>query len=248
MLRTSTTRNQRIITELEKVCHFIITESVGFKSAYGDKTWENFIQSIHGRQSGTYDLSIPLIIGHLNNDLKSILMPVYYEHVRQCLRKRVPAEKTAWIKRLVYGDESQQVKTVASKKETAGLDPRENDPDYVEKSFINYFHDETNKPIELIAETTTGEDRMLILNEPEVDFIRSILASIDNDGGTLAVPMVIKNLLKYAPIDENYIEDRLDYDELRKELLMILSYDQLVPSNVNKSHILNIVDTRLQGR
>ncbi|CAF4416313.1 unnamed protein product, partial [Adineta steineri] len=76
MQRTGTSRYKQIIKELEKVCHFIITESIGFKSAYGEKTYENFIANIHGRQNGTYDLSIPLIIGYLKNDFKSILMPV----------------------------------------------------------------------------------------------------------------------------------------------------------------------------
>ena len=113
MQRTGTTRNQQIIKELEKVCQFIITESIGFKSAYGEKTYENFAQSIHGRQNGTYDLTIPLIIGYLNKDLKNILMPVYYEYIRRCLRAKLPTEKNSIIERLLYGDESQRVKTVA---------------------------------------------------------------------------------------------------------------------------------------
>jgi hypothetical protein len=242
MQRTGTTRNQQIIKEFEKVCQFIITESIGFKSAYGEKTYENFIQSIHGRQNGTYDLSIPLIIGYLNKDLKNILMPVYYEYIRRCLRAKLPGEKNKIIERLLYGDESQRVKTVASNKSAVGIDVNQQDPDYVEKSFIDYFHDEMCQPIELIPETTTGDDRKLISVEPEIDYLKELLQSLD-----LSVPLVIKNMLKYCEIEENYIENHLDYDELRKELLMILFFDRTVPPNVTKSNILTTIDDNLQG-
>jgi hypothetical protein len=243
MLRTGTTRNKQIIKEFEKVCHFIITESIGFKSAYGEKTYENFINSIHGRQSGTYDLTIPLIIGYLKNDLKNILMPVYYEYIRQCLHKKLPVEKNNIIERLLYGDESQRVKTVASNNDSIGFDINQHDPDYVEKSFIKYFHDEMCKPIELIPETTTGKDRKLINMETEVEYIKNILQLFN-----LAVPMVIKNMLKYCEMDENYIENNLDYDDLRKELLMILYFDHTVPANVVKSNVLSTIDEKLQGK
>ncbi|CAF1362928.1 unnamed protein product [Adineta steineri] len=245
MQRTGTSRYKQIIKELEKVCHFIITESIGFKSAYGEKTYENFIANIHGRQNGTYDLSIPLIIGYLKNDFKSILMPVYYEYLRQCLRKKMPVDKNLIIDRLLYGDESQRVKTVASNTNTTGVDINQ-DPDYVEQSFIKYFHDEMCKPIELIPETTTGEDRKLITIEPETEYIKTILQSIDNQL-SLGVPTVIKNMLKYCELDENYIENHLDYDELRKELLMILYFDPCVPVNITKSNVLNMIDEKLQG-
>ncbi|CAF1268374.1 unnamed protein product [Adineta steineri] len=245
MQRTGTSRYKQIIKELEKVCHFIITESIGFKSAYGEKTYENFIANIHGRQNGTYDISIPLIIGYLKNDFKSILMPVYYEYLRQCLRKKMPVDKNLIIDRLLYGDESQRVKTVASNTNTTGIDINQ-DPDYVEQSFIKYFHDEMCKPIELIPETTTGEDRKLITTEPEIEYIKTILQSIDNQL-SLGVPTVIKNMLKYCELDENYIENHLDYDELRKELLMILYFDPCVPVNITKSNVLNMIDEKLQG-
>ena len=191
------TRYKQIITEFEKVCHFIITESIGFKSAYGEKTYDNYLASIHGRQSGTYDLSIPLIIGHLKTDLKSVLMPVYYEHLRQCLHKKMPIQKNQIIDRLLYGDESQRIKTVASNADTLGIDINEEDPDYVEKSFIDYFHDEMCTPLELIPETKSGEDRKLISVEAEVEYLKEFLKSIDTKL-SFAVPMVIKNMLKYC--------------------------------------------------
>ncbi|CAF1188746.1 unnamed protein product [Rotaria sp. Silwood1] len=246
ILRTGTARNQQLIREFEKVCHFIITESIGFKSAYGEKTYDNFINSIHGRQNGTYDLCIPLIIGYLKNELKSVLMPVYYEYLRQCLHKKMPTDKTNIIERLLYGDESQRVKTVASNTDTVGIDINQQDPDYVEQSFIQYFHDEMCKPLELIPETTTGEDRKLIISEADVGYIKSILQSIDSEL-SLNVPMVIKNMLKYCNMNENYIEDTIDYDDLRRELLMILYFDTTVPANVTKSHVLSILDEKIQG-
>ncbi|CAF1175922.1 unnamed protein product [Rotaria sordida] len=247
ILQTGTARNKQFITEFEKVCHFIITESIGFKSSYGEKTYDNFINSIHGRQNGKYDLSIPLIIGYLKNDLKNILMPVYYEYLRQCLHKKMPIDKTNIIERLLYGDESQRVKTVASNKDnTISIDINQQDPDYVEQSFIQYFHDEMCQPIELIPETTTGEDRKLIIHEADIEYIKNILQSIDSQLN-LNVPIVIKNMLKYCNINENYIEDNLDYDDLRKELLMILYFDQTVPTNVTKSHVLSILDEKIQG-
>ena len=242
MVRTGTSRNDKIIKELERVCHFIITESVGFKTAYGEKTYENFLSSIHGRQNGTYDLTIPLMIGYLKKDLKPVLMPIYYEHIRRCLVKKIPAEKDQIIDRLLYGDESQRVKTVASQKTTTEMDASQQDPDYVEKSFIDYFNDEMSQPIELIPETTTGEDRKLVIMEPEVDYVKSLLQSLG-----LAVPSVIKDMLKYAEIEENYLENNLDYDALRKELLMILFFDRTVPINVTSSNVLSTIDERLQG-
>ena len=245
-LRTGTTRNQTLITEFEKVCHFIITESIGFRSAYGEKTYDSFINSIHGRQNGTHDLSIPLIIGYLKNDLKSILIPVYYEYLRRCLHSQTLKDKTKIIERLLYGDESEKVKTIASNKDTVGLHINEQDPDYVEKSFIEYFHDEMCQPIDLVSVTTTGEDRKQISTETDVDCIRDIIRLIDGKHDS-AVPMVVKIMLKYCNIEEDYIENNLDYDDLRKELLMALYFDHTVPTNVTKSSALDMIDQRVQG-
>ena len=242
MMRTSTSRNKQIINEFEKVCNFIITESVGFKTAYGEKTYENFISSIHGRQIGAYDLSIPLTIGFLKNDLKNIVMPVYYEHIRRCLHGNLPKDKNNIIEILLYGDESEQLKTVATKSDTSIFNDSEHDPDYVEKTFIDYFHDEMSKPIELITETITGKDRKLIKKEANSEYLKSILKDLN-----LSVPMVIKNMLKYAEIDENYVENNLNYEDLRRELLMILNFDRVVPPNVTKSNILSTIDEKHQG-
>ena len=246
MLRTGTTRNQQLISEFEKVCHFIITESLGFKTAYGEKTYDNYLQSIHGRQSGTYDLSIPLIIGYLKKDLKSALMPVYYAHLRNRLRQKVPGDKMTIIKRLMYGDESQIVKTVASNQDKAPIDLNKLDPDFIEKSFIDFFHDETSLPIELIPETKTGEGRKLLQQEPDVEYLKSFLQSIDPQS-SLAVPPEIKNILKYSQLAENYIESNLDYDELRKEVLLILFFDKEVPERATKSTIMTLIDDTIQG-
>ncbi len=60
--------------------------------------------------------------------------------------------------------------------------------------------------------------------------------------------MVIKNMLKYCELDENYIENNLDYDDLRKELLMILYFDHTVPTNVTKSNVFSTVDEKIQGK
>ena len=59
--------------------------------------------------------------------------------------------------------------------------------------------------------------------------------------------MVIKNMLKYAEIDENYVENNLNYEDLRRELLMILNFDRVVPPNVTKSNILSTIDEKHQG-
>ncbi|UJR19527.1 hypothetical protein I4U23_022657 [Adineta vaga] len=246
MLRTGTTRNQQIINEFEKVCHFIIKESTGFKTAYGEKTYENYLQSIHGRQNNTYDLSIPLIIAYLKKDLQSALIPVYYGHLRDRLHQKVPEDKIKIIKRLLYGDENQIIKTVASNKDKASMDINQLDPDFVEKSYIDYFHDETCQPIELIPETKTGEDRKLIQQEPDVEYLKSFLQVIDPELN-IAVPLEIKNILKYCQLDENYVENNLDYNDLRKELLLILFYEKVVPEQASKSTIMTLIDDSIQG-
>jgi len=150
------------------------------------------------------------------------------------------------IKRLLYGDESQIIKTVASNKDKASIDINQCDPDFVEKSFIDYFHDETCQPIELIPETKTGEDRKLIQQEPDVEYLKSFLQSIDPEL-SLAVPPEIKNILKYCQLDENYLESNLDYNDLRKELLLILFYEKDVPERVSKSTIMTLIDDSIQG-
>jgi hypothetical protein len=246
VLRTGTTRNQQLISEFEKVCHFIITESLGFKTAYGEKTYDNYLHSIHGRQSGTYDLSIPLIIGYLKKDLQPALMPVFYAHLRDRLRRKIPGDKMTIIKRLLYGDESQIIKTVASNKDKAPIDISQIDPDFVEKSFIDFFHDEQSQPIELIPETKTGEDRKLLQREADVEYLKYFLQSIDPQL-SLAVPPEIKNILKYCRMDENYVESNLDYDDLRKELLLILFFDKDVPERATKATIMTLVDDSIQG-
>ncbi|CAF1158181.1 unnamed protein product [Rotaria magnacalcarata] len=246
MLRTGTTKNQQIISEFEKVCHFIITESTGFKTAYGENTYENYLQSIHGRQSSTYDLSIPLIIAYLKKHLKPALLPIYYGHLHSRLHQKLPGDRMTIIKRLLYGDENQIIKTVASNKDKELIDISQADPDYVEKSFIDYFHDETSQPIELIPETKTGEDRKLIQQEVDVEYLKSFLQSIDPQL-SLAVPLEIKNLLKYCQLDENYLESNLDYDDLRKELLLILFYEKEVPERATKSTIMTLIDDSIQG-
>jgi hypothetical protein len=40
---------------------------------------------------------------------------------------------------LLYGDENERVKTVATISDTSNYNTNEHDPDYVEKTFINYF-------------------------------------------------------------------------------------------------------------
>jgi len=243
MKRTDTTRCKEILHELEKVCHFIITESIGFKSEYGENTYENFMNSIHERQNRDIDLIIPLMIGYLKKDLKNIVVPVYYESIRRCLHSKHPKDKQQIIERLIYGSENQQEKVVANKPKTANNDDENmKNPDYVEQSFIAYFHDEMSATIELIPETTPVEDRKIIRVQTDIDYIKELLQTLN-----LSVPKEIKNLLKYAEIDENYIENNLDYEDLRKELLMILNFDKLVPQNVNKTNIYQIVDGKLQG-
>ncbi|CAF1290456.1 unnamed protein product [Didymodactylos carnosus] len=233
--RTETTRNKQILVELEKVCHFIITESVGFKSAYGETTYDNFVASIHGRNS-TYNLCIPLMIGYLKNDIKNVVMPVYYEYIRQCFCTRKDTDTTDIIKRLLYGSENKTMTIVTNE----NVDYNQDDPDYVEKSFIQYFHDEMNKPIQLISEVFTGQNRKLIA-ETDIDYIKSLLSS-----KSLSVPIEIKNMLKYCNMDENYVEDNIDYDDMRKELLMMLSFG-IVPAHVNKSNIYHVADEKSQG-
>ncbi|CAF0963030.1 unnamed protein product [Brachionus calyciflorus] len=242
MMRTETNRSKQIIDELKKVCSFIITESQGFKTAYGEKTYENFKQSIHGRQIGAYDLSIPLMIGYLKNDLKNILIPVYYEHIRRCLHGKLTTDKNETIETLLYGDESERIKTVSVNPDFSIHKKSEHDPDYVEKTFIDYFHDEMLTPIELIPETVTGKDRKAIKTEADEKFLKAFLNSKN-----LSVPVVIKNMLKFAEIDNNYVENNLDYEDLRKELLMILYSDHTVPLSVTKANILSTIDRKLQG-
>ncbi|CAF1040699.1 unnamed protein product [Adineta steineri] len=248
--RTKTDRQKQVLTELEKVCRFIIDESQGFKNAeqFGEKTYDKLLKRLPIVNTQEYDLSIPLMIGYLRNDLKSVLVPIYYEYLRQEYLKKYP-KNSATVKTiveiLVYGSNAKQLPTTSSTDNSNTL-TNNNLPDYIERSFINYFHDELSQPIQLTPEKITKETpKLMVHKEIELNYIKSLL---------LPLPDFIRTMLNYCKIDEDYIEKHLDYDTLRYELLITFYY--LIYSDTNsggllnlskKEEILYIIDGRLQS-
>ncbi|CAF1103948.1 unnamed protein product, partial [Didymodactylos carnosus] len=249
--RTNSQRQKQILAELEKVCQFIIKESLGFKTAeqQGEKTYERLLNRTPVTQE--YDLCIPLMIGYLKNDLNTVLLPIYYEYMRQeyqkkCKQKSFEAKQV--VEKLIYGCEvKHETMTVSVQNQSNTEEMNKNDPDYIEKSFIAYYHDELTRPIELIPEkTATNENRRrLIREECELEYIKSLL---------LPTPDFIKTVLNYCGIDEYYIEKHLDYNHLRWELLITLHY--LINFDTNsgglqnlpsEEKILKVIDERLEG-
>jgi hypothetical protein len=136
------------------------------------------------------------------------------------------------VKKLLYGDEKKTV-TVAQKQ---GFAVNKDEPDYLEKSYIKYFNDEKNLPVELIVEVHTGEDRKAII-DPDERYIYSLLPE---------VPAMIRDLLKYAGQDVKSVESSFHPPNLRGELLMMMYFDS-VPAHVNKDNVCVFVDEKLQG-
>jgi hypothetical protein len=234
-LYNGTTRSRTLITEFSKVCKFIITESIGFKTAYGESTYSKFVSSIHGR-SNKFDLSIPLIIGYLNDDIERALIPVYLEYVRQNIKKDSKTDDT--IKRLLYGTAEQ---TVAIVDKTTQVVPQDLSvgPDFLEKTYADYFDDEMCEPIPLFDNTTIVKektDRKGII-DTDVPYIKSLLAP---------VPKIITDMLKYAGMDENYIDTHINYNVVRQELLMMLYFDT-IPAHITIDTVYDFVDNALQG-
>ncbi|CAF0807057.1 unnamed protein product [Adineta steineri] len=246
--RTNTKRQKQILIELEKVCQFIINESQGFKTAeqYGEKTYEKLLnrQVIINQQD--YDLCIPLIIAYLKRDLASVLLPVYYEYLRQEYQKKYTkksVETKQIVQNLVYGCNTKYLTMTVSTSTQSNITTLV--PDHIERSFIDYFYDELHTPIQLISENIKNENRTLIIQHKiEMDYIKSF---------RLPIPDFMKTMLNYCNIDENYIEKYLDYDCLRWELLITFYY--LIYSDINisrlqnlptKENILSVIDGQLQ--
>jgi hypothetical protein len=247
---TNTQRHKQVLVELERVCRFIIDESQGFKTAeqFGEKTYEKLLKRQPIVNTQEYNLSIPLMIGYLRNDLPSVLVPVYYEYLRQEYLKKYSKNSTkvkTILENLLYGYSTQDLPTTTSTNSSNILTDN-NIPDFIEKSFINYFHDELSQPIQLTPGTTIKQNRTrMIREEVEVDYIKSLL---------LPLPDFIRTMLNHCQIDEDYIEKHFDYDTLRFELLITFYY--LIYSATNtgevlnlpkKENILSVIDGRLQG-
>jgi hypothetical protein len=265
-----TQRNLQIIDQIEKVCQFIITESVGFKTAYGEYTYDNFVKSIHGRNS-TYDLSIPLIIGYLKGHVETlshthkfpgvfdedtatmhrVLMSVYCQSIRhriQQTNKIIPSGLKIVLPNiiniLVYGLE---VKTVSATINTTTLSD-ETDPDYIEQNYIKYYHDETCKPINIIPEMYVGGVRRDI-GDTDKKYICSILVDIHDQSIEKSVPECIHKILAYLEIKPTFLQDNFDYDMLRRELLLMFFYiDTPPPTHVTTENIITVIDESIQGK
>ncbi|CAF3411667.1 unnamed protein product [Rotaria socialis] len=249
--RTETQRQKQILNELEKVCQFIINESQGFKTAekHGEKTYEKLLSRQVIVSNEEYDLCTPLMIGYLKNNVTSILLPIYYEYLRQEYQKNytkrsLKAKQT--VENLIYGSKEKRFTVAISSKNQNNSTEINKDPDYIEKSFIDYFHDELQEPIQLIAENIKHENRrLMILDEIELDYIKSFL---------LPIPNFLKTMFNYCQINEDYIETNLNYEHLRWELLIIFYYLIYLDTSggglqnlPNKDHILSVIDAKLQS-
>jgi hypothetical protein len=149
------------------------------------------------------------------------------------------------VENLVYGRDATPLPIAISTNNSNTL-INNNSPDYIEESFIDYFHDELSQPIQLIPEKIINENRKLMIREEiELDYIKSLL---------LPLPDFIRTILNHCQIDDNYIEKHLDYETLRYELLITFYY--LIYSDTNtggflnfpkKENILSVIDERLQS-
>ena len=249
--RTSTQRQKQILSELEKVCRFIIDESQGFKTAeqFGEKTYEKLLKRLPIVNTQEYDLSIPLMIGYLRDDLLSVLVPIYYEYLRQQYltkyRKSSAAVKKI-VENLVYGCDATEL-PIAVSTTNSNTSVDNSNPDHIEGSFIDYFHDELSQPIQLIPEKVINENRKLMIrDEVELNYIKSLLLPIRD---------FVRTMLNHCHINEDYIEKHLNYETLRYELLITFYYliyaDASTGGFLNfpkKENLLSVIDERLQSK
>jgi hypothetical protein len=227
-----------VINEIAKVCKFIINESEGFFSAFGKTTFQNFIDTYGGRcLSNTQDLEIMLIIGFLigENVLYRTIEVVYEEVIRRRFNKLKNTMSTEQINELMihllYGTK-QEVIVVRTSRPME----KDDDPDYVEKSFINYFHDETKMPIQLIGEHSNMTTRKQVKDtEPE------ILSLFD-----ISIPSFLSNFVKYIGLSDDWIKHKVDINQIRTNILMGFQYD-IIPKTITPSDILKECDQRIQG-
>lgn len=227
-----------IITEFSKVCKFIISESVGFFSAYGKTTFENFINDIDSRSLAVVeDLEIILTIGFLTGEeaLYKSLVAVYEEVIRRRCSKMVSSmnksKQTDLHKLLLYGTKQ----TVIAVRQGKMME-KDDDPDYVERSYIDYFNDEMNTPIQLIQEKSSLSARKQISSyEPEMV-----------EGIDLSVPEFLTKFIKYVGLKEDWLTGKIDNERIRLNVMVGLT------SNVGfggvKSHsVKKHLDESIQG-
>eukprot|EP01133_Synstelium_polycarpum_P013857 gene13857-16341_t len=231
-----TEMSTRIIVELEKVCKFIITESLGFKSEFGEHTCANYLAGIQGRVlASVRDLELMMMLGHLNGSVDSMAIACYHEHLRrEVYAKHQGKDNSELIKYLLYGRADTAVISTASQAHDRS---KQDDPDYVENSYIEFFHDELKKPIPLVPETVSKARRPLV--ETDEAYIKS-------SNLIVPVPAFINDMLAYSGVSTPLDTAKLNYDLLRREILFALKY-AVVPNQVDEKNILQVLDLEIQG-
>ena len=225
----TTQRSTTIIREIEKVCQFIITESEGFKSAYGADAFEKWLIDVRARIDCKFDYSVQLMIGHLSGTLEKTIQAISHEQCRRFVMRKSKEERRQILNTLMYGVE---ITTLILNFDKVHIDYNR-DPDHIEKSFIDYFYDETKEPIKLVKEVYTGEDRKMICDTDE-KYISSLLFRLPDDIKSALVALCGKS------------DVIVDYDLLRRELIMSLCFD-VIPNHVSTSNAISIVDEKLAG-
>eukprot|EP00742_Colponemidia_sp_Colp-10_P008962 GILJ01009736.1.p1 GENE.GILJ01009736.1~~GILJ01009736.1.p1 ORF type:complete len:1004 (-),score=155.62 GILJ01009736.1:340-2919(-) len=196
-----TSHYRRMVQEIEKVCLFIINESLGFQSYYGRETYDQFVQSSFCRVP-CQDVVVPLVIGYLKSreqndnewvDFRRAMTAVYLQKVRQTIKASPVYRKGEApldvARSLLYGDQQRSVLTAS-----AAVPVDVNNPDFVEQSYIKYFRDETSIPVPLLTETTNAETRRAV-----VPADRETLYQFLNTDPVLAkdLPVVSRDVITY---------------------------------------------------
>lgn len=225
---------QRILNEMKQLCTFIIEESEGFKTAFGSTKYDKYVQTIHER---TIDnVKIPLIIGYLKNDMHHISESIYFELIKRFIANTNNISNMDTIKLLMYGQENNTIIIPDKKFNPINVD----DPDIVEQTFIDFFHDQMNEPYHLIPESSTQVDRKQIV-ETDVNYLKSLF-DLENDETFIEIQHF------YSQIGFEFNEDNIDFDKLRKEIIMQLYWKNNIPRHVNYSNLLLIMDENIQGK
>eukprot|EP01103_Thecamoeba_quadrilineata_P002546 TRINITY_DN12495_c0_g1_i1.p1 TRINITY_DN12495_c0_g1~~TRINITY_DN12495_c0_g1_i1.p1 ORF type:complete len:958 (+),score=186.73 TRINITY_DN12495_c0_g1_i1:138-3011(+) len=251
--RQATQRNAEVIAEIEKVCRFVVEGSLGFKTAYGTSTYSNFLGFLADRSATSHEnLLFPLMIAHLTGRFEEDVPTVFRECVRRLVQGAVKkgdggitdGEGTRGvIRKLVYGQEKP---TTVSVLQTPAFST---EADHLEKSYVEFFNNETKPPIPLVPEHgATFKASPAIADTTElVPFLKSLMGTAQDLQTKL--PSFFTDMVAYRanPTLERLVES-IDFEALRMELLLTLDCVSVPRQIFSSFAVYKSWDERLTGR
>lgn len=241
--RNGTELYDEYIYQFMKVCQFIVNESEGFFSVFGKDTLNKFVESFQTRTlSVVEDLGVVAMVAFAKSvddkDMplwKDAICSVYehtvYKHCVKLAKTMDNVAKQEAIKELLYGNKDTVVSVCHGK-----IMEDSDDPDYVEQSYVDFFHDQQKTPILIIPEESNLSTCRQIC-EVDTDVVKKYQCEL---------PEIIKDIFKMIGAKSSDCFD-WNYEKLRKSIIIGLSYTNKIPPHVDFHNVLTVVDELIQG-